>query len=144
MAFLRLLLHQPSLAFLDEATGALDIATEALIYSSLQQRNLSYISVGRTLAHMGMHSGFCWTSLLQNRGDSFAPMRQIDLQGIERSCAHSIPTCSSIKAGGNGGFALWQNMLGNEKLQLIVLACALTFSLVCCYSAARSANLLVA
>ena len=49
IAFLRLLLHEPGLAFLDEATGALDIATEALMYKTLQQRSLSYISVGENL-----------------------------------------------------------------------------------------------
>ena len=46
VAFLRLLLHAPRLAFLDEATGALDSATEAALYSRLRTYCTSYISVG--------------------------------------------------------------------------------------------------
>ena len=46
VAFLRLLLHAPKLAFLDEATGALDSATEAALYTRLRGYCTSYISVG--------------------------------------------------------------------------------------------------
>ena len=69
VAFLRLLLHRPPLAFLDEvlygnvkrslcsgialtlyfckqATGAVDTVTEAALYKALQQQSQSYISVG--------------------------------------------------------------------------------------------------
>ena len=46
LAFLRLLLHQPALAFLDEATGALDSATEASCYRALQKHSTSFVSVG--------------------------------------------------------------------------------------------------
>lgn len=46
LAFLRLLLHEPSMAFLDEATGALDNATEASCYKALQKHSTSFISVG--------------------------------------------------------------------------------------------------
>jgi ABC-type multidrug transport system fused ATPase/permease subunit len=46
VAFLRLLLHAPKLAFLDEATGALDSATEAALYTALQRHCSSYVSVG--------------------------------------------------------------------------------------------------
>lgn len=46
VAFLRLLLHRPLLAFLDEATAALDTATEAVLYKSLQRTCSCYISVG--------------------------------------------------------------------------------------------------
>ena len=46
LAFLRLLLHEPSMAFLDEATGALDSATEASCYRALQKHSNSFISVG--------------------------------------------------------------------------------------------------
>ena len=46
VAFLRLLLHAPKLAFLDEATGALDSATEAALYTRLRSYCTSYISVG--------------------------------------------------------------------------------------------------
>ncbi len=50
VAFLRLLLHCPRLAFLDEATGALDIPTEAALYSALRRHCSSFVSVG---AHDG-------------------------------------------------------------------------------------------
>ena len=47
VAFLRLLLHEPALAFLDEATGALDSATEASCYRALQKHSTSFVSVGK-------------------------------------------------------------------------------------------------
>ena len=50
IAFARLLLHRPGLAFLDEATGALDIETEGILYRALQQQNQNYVSVGTSLA----------------------------------------------------------------------------------------------
>ena len=49
LAFLRLLLHEPSMAFLDEATGALDNATEASCYKALQKHCTSFVSVGKPL-----------------------------------------------------------------------------------------------
>lgn len=51
LAFLRLLLHEPSLAFLDEATGALDNATEASCYKALHKHSTSFVSVGKS-AHI--------------------------------------------------------------------------------------------
>ncbi len=48
LAFLRLLLHEPALAFLDEATGALDSATEASCYKALQKHSTSFVSVGKS------------------------------------------------------------------------------------------------
>jgi len=38
------------LAFLDEATGALDSATEASCYKALQKHSTSFVSVGKSLA----------------------------------------------------------------------------------------------
>lgn len=51
VAFLRLLLHAPAMAFLDEATGALDSATEAALYTALRQHCSSYVSVGECFTH---------------------------------------------------------------------------------------------
>ena len=51
LAFLRLLLHEPALAFLDEATGALDSATEASCYKGLQKHSTSFVSVGKSPAY---------------------------------------------------------------------------------------------
>ncbi len=50
VAFLRLLLHSPRLAFLDEATGALDSATEAALYTALRRYCTSYVSVGKPIS----------------------------------------------------------------------------------------------
>ncbi len=49
VAFLRLLLHCPQLAFLDEATGALDTPTEAALYTALRSHCSSFVSVGGQL-----------------------------------------------------------------------------------------------
>lgn len=46
LAFARLLLAQPTYAVLDEATSSLDIKNEKLLYSQLQQSDITYISVG--------------------------------------------------------------------------------------------------
>lgn len=46
LAFARLLLAQPQYAVLDEATSSLDVKNEKLLYSQLQQSNITYISVG--------------------------------------------------------------------------------------------------
>ena len=49
VAFLRLLLHCPQLAFLDEATGALDTPTEAALYTALRSHCSTFVSIGGTL-----------------------------------------------------------------------------------------------
>jgi ABC-type uncharacterized transport system fused permease/ATPase subunit len=46
LAFARLLLAQPQYAVLDEATSSLDVKNEKLLYTQLQQSNITYISVG--------------------------------------------------------------------------------------------------
>ena len=46
LAFARLLLQRPELAFLDEATSGLDAESEAALYSLLAQRGAVYVSVG--------------------------------------------------------------------------------------------------
>ena len=64
VAFLRLLLHAPKLAFLDEATGALDSATEAALYTRLRSYCTSYISVGGWLtAAARLQDIHCFTDL---------------------------------------------------------------------------------
>jgi len=50
IAFLRLLLHRPAVAFLDEATGALDEGTEAALYTRLMRACDCVISVGAPLS----------------------------------------------------------------------------------------------
>ncbi|KAK9810744.1 hypothetical protein WJX73_004440 [Symbiochloris irregularis] len=56
VAFLRLLLHQPKLAFLDEATGALDTPTESALYRLLQQQCHTYISIGHRKELIAYHT----------------------------------------------------------------------------------------
>ncbi|KAA6422215.1 MAG: ABC transporter [Trebouxia sp. A1-2] len=56
LAFLRLLLHEPALAFLDEATGALDSATEASCYKALQKHSTSFVSVGHRMQLLDYHT----------------------------------------------------------------------------------------
>lgn len=46
IAFLRLFRSRPALAVLDEATSAMDIATESAMYGLLAQQCRSYVSVG--------------------------------------------------------------------------------------------------
>jgi vitamin B12/bleomycin/antimicrobial peptide transport system ATP-binding/permease protein len=46
IAFLRLLRQRPVLAILDEATSAMDIATEQAMYEQLAAACASYVSVG--------------------------------------------------------------------------------------------------
>ncbi|KAK9809945.1 hypothetical protein WJX72_002230 [[Myrmecia] bisecta] len=65
VAMLRLLLHRPGLAFLDEATGALDTATEAALYAALRRSCRSYISVGHRMQLLEYH-----THVLENVGGS--------------------------------------------------------------------------
>ncbi|GMH39495.1 hypothetical protein BSKO_07393 [Bryopsis sp. KO-2023] len=56
VAFLRLLVHRPLVAFLDEATSAMDIETEAAVYKALQDSCESYVSVGHRLQLVQHHT----------------------------------------------------------------------------------------
>jgi len=59
VAWLRLLLHSPALAFLDEATGALDLETEAELYRKLSQSlspSAAYVSVGHRMQLLKYHT----------------------------------------------------------------------------------------
>jgi len=52
----RLLLAKPAVAFLDEATSALDVANEWRLYTALQARGTTYVSVGHKDALRRYHS----------------------------------------------------------------------------------------
>eukprot|EP01018_Ginkgo_biloba_P012072 Gb_27197 [translate_table: standard] len=56
LAFARLLLHEPKMAFLDEATSALDSANESRLYSLLERKIDTYISVGHRLSLVKFHT----------------------------------------------------------------------------------------
>ncbi len=55
LAFARLLLAQPQYAVLDEATSSLDVRNEKLLYSQLQQTDITYISVGHRSTLVDYH-----------------------------------------------------------------------------------------
>ncbi|BAY81687.1 ABC transporter ATP-binding protein [Calothrix parasitica NIES-267] len=55
LAFARLLLAQPQYAVLDEATSSLDVKNEKLLYSQLQQSDITYISVGHRSTLLDYH-----------------------------------------------------------------------------------------
>jgi ABC-type uncharacterized transport system fused permease/ATPase subunit len=68
LAFARLFLHEPGMAFLDEATSALDLENESRLYSLLERKIGTYISVGHRLSLVKFHThilefgeNFDWT-----------------------------------------------------------------------------------
>jgi vitamin B12/bleomycin/antimicrobial peptide transport system ATP-binding/permease protein len=56
VAFLRLLRRRPRLAFLDEATSAMDVETESAMYKLLADTCSSFISVGHRPQLARFHS----------------------------------------------------------------------------------------
>ena len=46
LAFLRLFYHKPQLAFLDEASSALSVTSEAQLYEECQKRGIQLVSIG--------------------------------------------------------------------------------------------------
>jgi len=63
VAFARLLLHRPQLAFLDEATGAVDSEIEAILYRALQKQSQCFVSVGHRKELCAYH-----THILEHKG----------------------------------------------------------------------------
>ena len=55
LGFARLLLHRPTLALLDEAPSALDLASEAQLCRDLVARGCTWISVGHRLSLRTFH-----------------------------------------------------------------------------------------
>jgi len=65
IAFARLFLHVPKVAFLDEASSALDARNEARLYSILHAKIESYVSVGHRTSLVKYH-----THVLEFKDDS--------------------------------------------------------------------------
>jgi len=55
IAFARVLVSRPKFVFLDEATSAMDVATERLMYDMLAESGATYISVGHRQSVMRLH-----------------------------------------------------------------------------------------
>lgn len=55
LGFARVLLSRPRFVFLDEATSAVDLATEARLYALLKQEGVAYVSVGHRESLLGFH-----------------------------------------------------------------------------------------
>lgn len=55
IAFARILISGAKLVFLDEATSAVDIATEAVLYRLLQEEGIAYVSVGHRQTILAFH-----------------------------------------------------------------------------------------
>lgn len=96
VAFVRLLLHCPKLAFLDEATGALDTPTEAALYTALRTQCASFVSVGERTRPP------C-TLLMGHEQSLTAPaVPQGDWAGSPaRGCSSNIG-CPGIRVSGKG------------------------------------------
>ena len=64
LSFLRLIYHQPKIAFMDEASAALSVESEAKLYEDCQKKNIQLISIRPTLKpfhqqilHIGLGNG---------------------------------------------------------------------------------------
>jgi putative ATP-binding cassette transporter len=56
IAFARVLVSQPDFVFLDEATSAVDLKTEAELYSLLVAAGVSFVSIGHRVSILGYHT----------------------------------------------------------------------------------------
>jgi ABC-type uncharacterized transport system fused permease/ATPase subunit len=66
LSFLRLIYHQPKIAFMDEASAALSVESEAKLYEECQKKNIQLISIGhrptlkpfhQQILHIGLGNG---------------------------------------------------------------------------------------
>ena len=66
LSFLRLIYHQPKIAFMDEVSAALSVESEAKLYEQCQKKNIQLISIGhrptlkpfhQQILHIGLGNG---------------------------------------------------------------------------------------
>merc|ERR1712096_258992 len=81
LAMARLLLATPKMAFLDESSSALDDVNEKLLYSTLQNQDSSYVSVGHRKELLRYHSHV----LELSPGGGWAVRPSAQFQPLERS-----------------------------------------------------------
>jgi putative ATP-binding cassette transporter len=82
VAFARILVSRPAFVFLDEATSAVDLATEARLYRRLLDTGAAFVSVGHRASLMDYHThalrllpGGAWT--LGPAGDATRPVQTL-------------------------------------------------------------------
>ena len=75
IAFSRVLLKQPELVILDEATGALDSEHEALLYEMLLDLNVSFVSIVHKLSALKYHD-----FVLELAGDGSGAYKIVDTE----------------------------------------------------------------
>lgn len=99
ISFARVLLSNAKYVILDEATSALDVENEKQLYSLLQSRQLTYISVGHrpTLAQyhdtiLELKGDNDWTAMSSAQADS--PKKLLD------NLREAIPSAQSVMAQG--------------------------------------------
>lgn len=73
VAFARLFLQRPKLAFLDEATAALDESTEAILYSRLKALGCALVSISHSIGIVRHH-----THVLHMKGQSWEVLSGVD------------------------------------------------------------------
>jgi putative ATP-binding cassette transporter len=80
ISFARIFLRQPILAFLDESTSALDEESERLLYRSLRELGISFVSVGHSSALKEFHD-----YLLVLKKDGTVEMSELDRRAVNKS-----------------------------------------------------------
>ncbi len=76
VAFARLFLKKPAIAFLDESTSALDEENERFLYGKLRASGIAFVSVGHRSTLRGFHD-----TLLLLKADGTSEMQALDPEG---------------------------------------------------------------
>lgn len=80
LSFIRLLYHRPVMAFLDEATSAVDMEMEQLLYSAAVDKGITLVSVGHRASLRAFHK-----KVLHLKGDGSWTLESISNHNDDRS-----------------------------------------------------------